>query len=549
MPFSFFLSLQYCAQFSNLAFAVKATPMQRQPFNFALGCLRNLENEFARLRGVLLLLLISSLPVAPVLLENAFAQEDDAEYDSRAEEEYEDAAAEEEYYEEEYEEQVEGPDDYYYEDDRPFQPVETTPFDDLVTISEQEIVTLNVLANDRAVIGWQTSPSLVEITEPEFGEVIVNSDNTITYAPSQVQLPSGYEKADIVKYTASAGEDSLYTGMVTIRIQQVNDPPVAYSANYTIKENQETAIDLGAYDEDNDGLTFTILSGTTFGKSDLDSYSGRLLYTPLYEFSGKESLTFQVSDGVSTSEVGTVVITVLEVGGESSPATYDEEDEGDSSPEDEIEDNSTSENAGPFADAGVNFDALSGDFVSLDGGESYYGDGDSLTYSWSQLLGPEVLLSADDVADPTFGVPEVESETELVFELAVSDGNLTDTASVTVTVLPISIDLVPNIYPNSIDLGDPDSEIPVAIIGSSVIDASASIDEESLRLGPGFASAVRFELSDSDGDGITDHVSYYRTGDLGLEPGDKTACFSGLVESVNGVAIEFDICKNVKVNA
>ena len=501
------------------------------------------------MRGVLLLLLLLSVPVAPVLLDNAFAQEEDTEYDSTAEEEYEDAAAEEQYYEEEYDEQDGEPDDYYYEDNGAFQPVETTPFDDLVTINEQEIVTLNVLANDRAFIGWQTSPYLVEITEPEFGEVIVNSDNTITYAPTQVQLPSGYEKADFVKYTASAGADSLYTGMITIRILQVNDPPVAYSANYTIRENQQTAIDLGAYDEDNDELTFTVLSSPTFGKSDVDTYSGRLHYTPLYEFSGKESLTFQVSDGLSTSEVGTIVITVLEVGGESSPAADDEDDEDDPSPEDDTEDNSTSGNARPFADAGINFDALIGDLVSLEGGESYDDDGDSLAYSWSQLDGPEVLLSAADIANPTFSVPEVESETELVFEIAVSDGNLTDTASVTVTILPISIDLIPNVYPNSIDLSEQDSEVPVAIIGSSVVDAAVSIDEESLRLGPGLATAVRSELLDSDGDGITDHVSYYRTGDLGLELGDKTACFSGLVESVNEVTIEFDICKNVKVNA
>ena len=178
------------------------------------------------MRGVLLLLLLLSVPVAPVPLDNAFAQEEDTEYDSTAEEEYEDAAAEEQYYEEEYDEQDGEPDDYYYEDNGAFQPVETTPFDDLVTINEQEIVTLNVLANDRAFIGWQTSPYLVEITEPEFGEVIVNSDNTITYAPTQVQLPSGYEKADFVKYTALAGAESLYTGMITIRILQVNDPPV-----------------------------------------------------------------------------------------------------------------------------------------------------------------------------------------------------------------------------------------------------------------------------------------------------------------------------------
>ena len=89
----------------------------------------------------------------------------------------------------------------------------------------------------------------------------------------------------------------------------------------------------------------------------------------------------------------------------------------------------------------------------------------------------------------------------------------------------------------------------MAIIGSRVLEASTSVDGDSLRLGPNSAPAIRHELLDSDGDGITDHVSYFRTGDLGLELDDKTACFSGLVESMNGLAIEFEICKNVKVKS
>jgi hypothetical protein len=511
--------------------------------------LRNLRNELSVLFSTLILFLLLALPVATVL-QNAYAQEDDTEYDSRAEEEYEDAAAEEEYYEEEYyeeyEEEPEAPTDFYYEDE-PLQGVEATPFDDVVVINEQEIVTVNILGNDKAYLGWQTSPFLVEVTQPKFGQMIVNSDNTITYAPSQVQLPSGYEKADVMQYTASAGGDSLYTGAITVRIQQVNDAPVAYPANYTIKENQQTTIYLDAYDEDSDSLTFSVLSSPTFGKSELDPYSGVLDYTPLFEFSGKEILTFQVSDGISASEVETIVITVLEVGGESSPGASDDDDDEEDSSEDETPEDSTTGNTQPTADAGSDFDALMGDSVSLDGGESYDDDGDSITYSWTQTSGPEVTLSAPDTSSPTFDVPESESETDLVFELLVSDGNLTDSASVTVTVLPISIDLIPNTYPNYIYLGEPDAEVPVAIIGSSVLEASTSVDGDSLRLGPNSAPAIRHELLDSDGDGVTDHVSYFRTGDLGLELDDKSACFSGLVESMNGLAIEFEICKNVKV--
>ncbi|HMD80511.1 MAG TPA: hypothetical protein VKE92_04330, partial [Anaerolineales bacterium] len=162
------------------------------------------------------------------------------------------------------------------------------------------------------------------------------------------------------------------------------------------------------------------------------------------------------------------------------------------------------------------------------------------------LTGPEVLLTDATSSHPTFDAPEVESETVMTFELAVSDGNLTDTASVTVTVVPISIDIIPNNFQNEIILDEPETEIPVAIFGSSALDVS-SVAEESLELGPNTASATRYEQSDSNGDGLIDHISYYRTGDLGLSEGDKSACFSGSVETENGITVKFYTCETVKV--
>jgi hypothetical protein len=503
--------------------------------------------EPLKLLGALAILAFLAMSIFPVSFINSFAQEDDSEYDSQSDEEeqeyVEDEQEEEEYYDEENEQEEAPGDDYSYEDDATLHPVKTTPFDDSVTISEREIVTVNVLVNDRALIGGDTSPRLVEITEPEFGQVTINSDNTITYAPSQVPLPQGYEKTDFVTYTASADGISSYTGTVTLWIQQVNDPPVAYSANYTIKENVQTTFYLGSHDEDNDSLTFTVINETQYGTTEIDSASGILVYTPLFEFSGNELLTFQVSDGSSTSNVGTILITVEEVGGETSVASQDDDED------DELDDegNSTAGNTKPVADAGSDFDALTEDLVTLDGSASYDIESDSIAYSWSQLTGPEVLLTDAASSHPTFDAPEVESETEMTFELAVSDGNMTDTASVTVTVLPISIDIIPNNFQNEIILDEPEAEIPVAIFGSSAFDASSSVDEESLELGPDTASATRYEQLDSNGDGLIDHISYYRTGDLGLGEGDKSACFSGSVTSENGITVKFYTCQTVKV--
>jgi hypothetical protein len=500
--------------------------------------------------GVIATLTLLVALAFPLTLFTAIAQEEDSEHDSRSEmeEEYvEDEEAEyyqeddEEYYEED--ESKGPPEVYYYEEEQTPPRIETTPFDDTVTLSEQETITINVLANDRAILGRHNSLRILETTAPSFGEITVNSDNTITYNPSQIALPSGYEKADVVQYTASADGLSSYTGMITMWIQQVNDPPVAYSANYTIKEGVKSTFYLDAHDEDNDSLTFILISDTEFGETELDPSSGRLAYTPLFEFSGKETVTFKVSDGVSESDVESIEITVEEVGNESMIDVPDDDD-----PEEISEDNSTSGNLQLVADAGDDSDVLTADIVVLDGTGSYDANGDPLTYSWSQVSGPEVSLVDHETAHPAFDAPSVETKVALGFELTVSDGNVTDTDVVTITVVPITSDLMPHVYPNIIELSEPDLEVPLAIFGSAALEAE-EINFDSLRLGPGSAAATRYELDDSDNDGIIDHISYYRTVDLGLNEDDKTACLSGSVESHTGQTVEFEICKAVKVKS
>lgn len=505
------------------------------------------------------LLILSIVFTIPPLMNIAVAQEgeDDADYNSSSGEDGQQESGEE-YEEQEHtsaedEEQSGDPGGYQdYEQEAGLPEVEASPFDDVVTISEDDIVTVNVLGNDRVYLGWDRSPRIVDATEPGSGQIIVNSDGTITYTPSQIQLPSGYEKADIVQYTASADGVSAYTGTITIWVEQVNDPPVAYAANYTIDENAETTFFLGSFDEDSDSLTYEVVSFPEFGQSELNPYSGRLVYTPLYEFSGKEYLSFQVSDGAATSDVANITITVLEVGRESSPPTLDDNDgpdDDDPLPNPGTASNSTEQDRNPVADAGSDFDALTQDLVILDGGQSDDADGDQITFSWSQKSGPDVTLEGAGTAEPTFSAPDVTSNTNLTFELIVSDGNSTDTASVTVTVVPISIDIIPNVYPNVIELSQPDTEIPVAIHGGTALDVSIGVDIDVLALGPASAPAEWSELTDVNADGFIDHVSYYRTGDLGLEAGDKKICLSGNVETENGVTVEFNICKTVKVKA
>ncbi len=92
-------------------------------------------------------------------------------------------------------------------------------------------------------------------------------------------------------------------------------------------------------------------------------------------------------------------------------------------------------NSAPNAVAGSSQFVNIGAAVTLNGSGSNDVDGDTLTYAWSQVLGPSVVLA--NLATPTtsFTAPSVSSDTLLRFQLVVSDpGGLTDTSTVNVTV-------------------------------------------------------------------------------------------------------------------
>ena len=109
-----------------------------------------------------------------------------------------------------------------------------------------------------------------------------------------------------------------------------------------------------------------------------------------------------------------------------------------------------------FASGGTTYAAVGADgddgvqIVSLDRQSAFYGgdavtllgeasdpDGDALTYQWRQTSppAPQVTVTNPASATTSFTAPPVDSDTDFVFSLAVSDGTDTADDSVTVTVL------------------------------------------------------------------------------------------------------------------
>lgn len=91
-------------------------------------------------------------------------------------------------------------------------------------------------------------------------------------------------------------------------------------------------------------------------------------------------------------------------------------------------------NQPPVADAGDDQTVDENTQVTLDGTGSSDPDGDELSFAWEQVDGPAVDVEDADTATPTFTAPAVETDTELTFELTVSDGNASDSDRVGIVV-------------------------------------------------------------------------------------------------------------------
>ncbi|MGV0794381.1 Ig-like domain-containing protein [Mycolicibacterium sp. XJ1819] len=194
---------------------------------------------------------------------------------------------------------------------------------DLITTSEDTPITIDVLGNDVD----DDTLSVTAVTQPANGTVVVNPDGTITYTPN----PDFSGSTDTFTYTVSDAEAfhlhglaSLFgggkhtdTATVTVSVTPANDAPVANDDTYTVGEDgvlvvpASTGVLVGDTDVDNtaDQLTAILVAPPMNGTLDFNA-DGSFTYTPLPEYSGPDSFTYQVTDGVATSNVATVTITV-----------------------------------------------------------------------------------------------------------------------------------------------------------------------------------------------------------------------------------------------
>jgi len=140
-------------------------------------------------------------------------------------------------------------------------------------------------------------------------EVLGKSTNSLTL----VNLIDT-EKYSFVLTSFRGSEESLPTNSLTIDASASNTPPNADNSSLVTNEDIQYSGALSASDQDNDPLTFSIVSNGSKGTVVIDDVnSGTYTYTPNANESGSDSFKFRVSDGTVSSSNATVNVTISAV--------------------------------------------------------------------------------------------------------------------------------------------------------------------------------------------------------------------------------------------
>ncbi|MGI0013942.1 MAG: cadherin-like domain-containing protein, partial [Nitrososphaera sp.] len=171
--------------------------------------------------------------------------------------------------------------------------------------------------------------------EDSFADIVLNATDsdgdTLSYSvismPSHGTLEVMSGDGGLVRYTPAANfngndEFSFQTtdgiadsniATVSVTVNPVNDAPTANDDNFMVQEDNPFNGNVLANDNDIDGdtLVATLANGssTLYGNITMN-VDGSFTYTPVANYNGADSFQYEVSDGNGGTDTGTVTLTV-----------------------------------------------------------------------------------------------------------------------------------------------------------------------------------------------------------------------------------------------
>jgi len=180
--------------------------------------------------------------------------------------------------------------------------------DDAATTPEDTPVTINVIQNDTD--SDSATLTLQSVTQAVNGTVAIVSGQA-RYTPNV-----NFNGQDVFAYTVTDGQASA-SAKVAVTVTSVNDLPVASPDSYTTPRRTLLSVQAPGVrlnDSDPDGgqtLSVRVITEPANGRVSLQS-NGAFTYDPRNNFSGTDSFTYRINDGVAD---GNTVSVVIKVGG------------------------------------------------------------------------------------------------------------------------------------------------------------------------------------------------------------------------------------------
>ena len=179
-------------------------------------------------------------------------------------------------------------------------PINDKPIADDQNIIIDEDTPIQITLTGKDIEGSSLAFKIVD--KPKNG-VLEGELPKITYKPNQ-----DFNGEDSFTFIVNDGELDSQLAKVSIKINPVNDPPVAESQNIITDEDTQIKIILTGNDIDKDKLTFKIIDQPKNGT--LEGELPELIYKPNQDFNGEDSFTFVVNDGKLDSQIATVGIKI-----------------------------------------------------------------------------------------------------------------------------------------------------------------------------------------------------------------------------------------------